>query len=427
MGDALDFVVALFVGGALYALSARAARGMPATERSIVGWAGVLHVLGAPANIGYHAYFYGGGDMFHYQRTGALLTIYMQDDLGSRLPEVVRLLAQLENQVPFEVIGAGTATGSMAALAGLMGLFGLGSLIEIGVVFSMLACAGWVMFYLALRPHLLEGQRHSVARAMLLLPSAVFWGAGLLKESIVMGAFGLCASAILATHTDRKLLRVVVAVPAVVWLGLFKPYLLIGLAAGTGGLVLASRGTKATRLRIRPLRFLMAAGIALALSAVIARQFPQYDVEDLGENIAHLQEVSYRSGGGSTYRMGDATARSLPAQMAFAPYAVVTALFRPFLFEARNIASLASAIEATLVMYFFAVAARRRRLAGLLRITLGSPPLAFCAALTGVLAVGIGLTTTNLGTLARYRMPIYPIFALLIAAWIAQPAPAHAD
>jgi hypothetical protein len=32
------------------------------------------------------------------------------------------------------------------------------------------------------------------------------------------------------------------------------------------------------------------------------------------------------------------------------------------------------------------------------------------------LGIGVGLTTTNLGTLSRYRMPLVPFFGLLLMA-----------
>jgi hypothetical protein len=43
-----------------------------------------------------------------------------------------------------------------------------------------------------------------------------------------------------------------------------------------------------------------------------------------------------------------------------------------------------------------------------------SPLLMFCLVFSLTMGVGVGLATTNLGTLSRYRMPLVPFFAALV-------------
>ena len=43
-----------------------------------------------------------------------------------------------------------------------------------------------------------------------------------------------------------------------------------------------------------------------------------------------------------------------------------------------------------------------------------SPVLMFCATFVVTLGIAVGLATTNLGTLSRYRMPLVPFFATLL-------------
>jgi hypothetical protein len=53
------------------------------------------------------------------------------------------------------------------------------------------------------------------------------------------------------------------------------------------------------------------------------------------------------------------------------------------------------------------------------RTLTSSSPLMFCAAFTLTLGVAVGLATTNLGTLSRYRMPLVPFFVAMVLVWVA--------
>jgi hypothetical protein len=61
------------------------------------------------------------------------------------------------------------------------------------------------------------------------------------------------------------------------------------------------------------------------------------------------------------------------------------------------------------------------------------PFLGFCAVFVLLFGTGVGLATTNLGTLVRYRMPLIPFFAVLLVTLlqrsrqsVAVPTPASA-
>jgi len=98
--------------------------------------------------------------------------------------------------------------------------------------------------------------------------------------------------------------------------------------------------------------------------------------------------------------------------------ALFTALFRPLLLEARSLTTAINAVETTLVILVilrsWVIAGPRR----LWRLVMRSPALAFCLVYTLGLALGVGLGTTNLGTLSRYRMPLMPFFAVVLVAWM---------
>ena len=115
--------------------------------------------------------------------------------------------------------------------------------------------------------------------------------------------------------------------------------------------------------------------------------------------------------------------RSASTELLLAPFALLTALFRPLIFEARNAVQLASALEATVLLVLFLRSWRRTSLRQLAAYITASPTLLFCTVFTLALAVGTGLSTTNMGTLSRYRAPMMPFFftlLLVLDAWSAE-------
>jgi len=100
----------------------------------------------------------------------------------------------------------------------------------------------------------------------------------------------------------------------------------------------------------------------------------------------------------------------------FAPLALLTALFRPFLFEANSPLTLAAAIETTVGLLLSIRLLLIGRWSRLRDRILASPILILCLVFTVVAGIAIGLSTTNFGTLSRYRIPIMPFFGFLLVA-----------
>jgi hypothetical protein len=73
-----------------------------------------------------------------------------------------------------------------------------------------------------------------------------------------------------------------------------------------------------------------------------------------------------------------------------------------------------AALETAAFLVLAFRAFRRRPPRETWQTVVGSPPLAFCVVFCAVFGVGVGLMTTNLGALSRYRMPLIPFFVVLL-------------
>ena len=112
-----------------------------------------------------------------------------------------------------------------------------------------------------------------------------------------------------------------------------------------------------------------------------------------------------------------------------APIALVFAVFRPAIFEVQNSMMLLNALETTTLTALMFIAFRRWSGRELRTELTSIPIISFSVAFTLVFGVAVGLGSTNLGTLSRYRVPMLPLLAplvLVLAAPRRREAPAAA-
>lgn len=97
--------------------------------------------------------------------------------------------------------------------------------------------------------------------------------------------------------------------------------------------------------------------------------------------------------------------------MVNAPWALFSGLFRPFVFEATNILQIIASIENLFLFIFFTFSIKR-----FILIDHFSSRLVLYSALVFIflLCVFLALSTPNFGTLSRYRIGFLPVFCLLI-------------
>jgi hypothetical protein len=119
--------------------------------------------------------------------------------------------------------------------------------------------------------------------------------------------------------------------------------------------------------------------------------------------------------------MGDGSARTIAGQMAFAPLALVSSLYRPFLFEASSLQVAINALETAVLLALTLRAFAVNGVAGTFGRIWQSPLLAHCLIFAAIFGTAVGLGTTNLGTLSRYRMPLVPFFAFALLSLAMRP------
>jgi hypothetical protein len=379
----------------------------------LVGAGVAAHVAGTVAIVLYHTVIYRGGDMLTYHALGTGIAHIIARDSGY-LTDLVRLTLHQDNGLALEIVGfEGTSSGSMCAIAAWLALAFGDTLFGPCLGVSIFAFVGQLAMFRAVSHWLRPAERRPVLAAFMLLPSVVFWTSGLVKEAFVAGFLGLISHGMVLLLRRRAVVVPLFELAAgLLGVGILKPYTLFPFVLGVGGWVFAAR-RRGGGVGYRVL------GIVVALVGIFAvsRAFPEFGVDRLGATVMHQQQ-SYTTEAGSTVAIGDADEleenASLSKQLKYFPLAVVNSLARPVLFEARNPSQLLGSLEMTIVLVLLLVTLQRAGARALLREIMGAPPLLFAFVFVATFSVAVGLSTGNLGTLSRYRVPAMPLYVGLL-------------
>lgn len=195
---------------------------------------------------------------------------------------------------------------------------------------------------------------------------------------------------------------------------LFKPYILFPLVLAGGSWYYWARSLKRGRVRVRPAYVAIAGVLGVGGIALLGQYFPEYAPDTFSGRTQALQQIGRGMRGGSNYALSGEIPTTFAGQLVYSPAALLTSLFRPAIFEVRNLLMLASAVETTVLTVLFARILFTRNISSVRRQIMEDPFLVFCAVFVIAFGIAVGLTSTNLGTLSRYRSPILPFFAVLL-------------
>jgi len=283
--------------------------------------------------------------------------------------------------------------------------------------FAVLSFSGmWAMYmtFAKIRPQVYK----ELAVAVFFLPSVFFWGSGLLKDSLCIGALGWLFYAFYRGAIEKKnILRcLLIGVAAVQVIAAMKVYILLAFVPPASLWVFNENTAriKSTLMRWIAKPLLLGAGLGVAIYAMgaIAAADARFNLDKIGEQSKltanYLQGVS-KTEQGSGYNIGEQDG-SLGGMVKLAPQAIVVALFRPFIWEAHNPTMLLSALESS---YFILLTLRIFYRAGFLnsiRAIALSPVLTLCFVFSLIFAMSVGISSGNFGTLVRYKIPLMPFY-----------------
>ncbi len=407
----LSSLVIIVLGGVAALI---ACWGLTARERAYAIVAFVLHILASFGQLWVHRVYYtDGSDATGYLRAGEAIAKLLDYNFWGFAPEVVKLFFHFDTSFAFVLYGEGGSTGTAAAVAGAFAYVSSPSLIDLFLITTWISWFGQLCWYRIAREELPSSEHTLALLGCMYVPSAIFWGAAFAKEALVMGGFGVLGLSTYRLLRHRRLAYLLGIIFGVLVVAMLKAYTLVPFVLAVSTFLFVSRARSShDAVKLRPAYTMLAVVVAVAGVAAMGSAFPEYSAENISHTLTSQQQSWDESLGGSTIARVGGDADGIGQQLAYIPVALINSFFRPTLFEANGGPAVGAALETTLLA--IAVLALLNGKGAVLRTLTSSPFLAASAVFIFVFAVAVGLTTSNLGSLSRYRVPMLPFCTVVL-------------
>lgn len=373
----------------------------------------MLRIAGGSLLGALYAYHYALGDTLNFYSDSVAVADLARQDVRGYLTfmwddaSATRYLQSISSVQPRAVFMVKVA--SIAALLMNSNYWLMASLFS---VFGF-ACS-WYLYRVLVT--LFPNARGAAALAILFFPTVVLWSSGLIKETLALGLLFLLFAFFLDFWNRGRTnwWKIPVTLVAAWMLWQLKYYYLAAAAAPMVTCVL-HRIVTSRLLKLKSWLSTTVLWLVIFVVPLVALSFsrPNFYAERflhvIVENYAAYEALS-SPGERIEYSHLEPTWGSV---LANAPWALISAWFRPFIWEAHNTLQLLASIENTLLAGLFISAMWRwRRLppASTWSIVL----LAALAYVVG-LSVFLALSTPNFGTLNRYRTGFLPVLVYVMS------------
>ena len=374
-----------------------------------------------------YQYYYKGGDTLNYWRQSEIINSSMSDSFWTWLRLITGSAEIYDVDVynyttQFWWYGIRTPEYLISVIGALIGLFTMTTYLPTAVIFAAISFIGvWKLYvvFTKLYPRL---SKH-LAYAILFIPSVIFWGSGFMKDTITLSCIGWVTHFFYLIFFENKkiVLNSIFAIFFIYVIFIIKSYIVMAFlpAVLLWGVGLLSYKIKDARLILFVRYFLYAsaiAGIVLIGGRLQTEMFGQYNVESIGFKSFVTRDYLFRISNetdGSGYTLGDFDP-TLMGMLEQAPAGVNVTLFRPYLWEARKPIVMISALESLVYLIFTIVVIFRNNPIRVVQRILSDETLQFCLVFTLVFAFAVGISTSNFGSLVRYKIPCLPFYTTFL-------------
>ena len=359
-------------------------------------------------------YYWGFGDSINYFKN----VRYMRE-LVDNGREGLSLLKQDHNYLleQYDLEGSSNEAGwFLERITFLLSYPGLGRFATTSMLFALIAYSGMFKLLETL-DDLMPERRTYLAWGVLFFPTVTLYGSGILKDTIGIAALGwlIYCNHQLIVKKRFKIRYWIIAALSVYLLLNIRAYILAVMAVPYLIFLIMQASTLIRQTWIR--RAIFPACILLLIilwrfnAPLIEQYLGDYAVEKLFENVKEQQQsyLNDPEAGGSTFTIGeiDPTVNGFINKM---PAGITATLYRPFLWESKNVLMIFSALENLLLFGLLLFVISRTGLFRSLKILFTEPYVLLCLLFCILFATLIGLSTSNFGTLGRYRIPIVPLY-----------------
>jgi len=383
-------------------------------------WGLLAKIFGAIVISLIYVYYYKGGDILGYQEDSQImvnLLFHSPLDFIQVLFTPMRreYLSYFTEETGFPGYWYDASTFNAVRFMTPIELMGMKYFLPSSIIMAVVSFSGvWKLYkmFCECYPKLYR----QFAISVLFIPSIIFWGSGFLKDALTISAAGWYSYSFykLFIKKERITLNAITIVISILVIVLIKPYIFVGLLPGSLLWMIWNQLLKINNVFLRITLAPFVAGIGISLGVLFWSltssnlgvfgdvnsmiQKAQGGYEDLKQDYYH----------GNSFDLGhyDPTVSGVMSKF---PIAVVTGLFRPFLWEAKNpvmiISGLENLIFLSYVLYFLI-----RRPVSFIHSLFTNPLVLFSIIFGMFFAFSVAISTSNFGAMVRLRIPAIPFF-----------------
>jgi hypothetical protein len=392
-------------------------------------WGAIAKIIGGFFFAMVYEYYYTYGDTFIYHFfSKKLMDIILYDSSISILDKFFMNAETFRDLVYKDVKMAysyETSNFIVIRITSYLNFFTFKSYLLDTFLFSIISFSGvWKLYLVFIRMY--PKMYKEFAFAILFFPSVVFWGSGLLKDTICLAAIGWLTwgtyHLFLHPWKHQKTSTLIAAAFAIIFsfriVFSVKIYIIMAYMPAIMLWLFFYYKDKITN------RFLNAIFTPLFLATVVSvfllglnsfsEELGAYAIDNIVTTAVNLNYNLQKTDAGSTYDIGTIDP-SFTGILQKIPQAINVSLFRPYLWEANNPVMLIAAIESLIlflvsIYVFFKVGIFKS-----LRLIISNNLILFCFVFSLIFSFAVGLTSTNFGTLVRYKIPAIPFYMIGIS------------
>lgn len=366
-----------------------------------------------------YQFYYGGGDTFSYWTHGSqwiwkafldsplegLKLIFWKTGINQETYTYAQNIWFFSNPPSYFVV----------RVAGFLDILTFGTYSTTSLFFALFSFGGsWTLFSTLTAYY--PGQESRLKFALLFFPSILFWGSGIMKDTLTLGAFLFLVNGLFVVLKKKRIsIFTFITILVSSWVLLsVKAYILYCTIPAVVVWIYSAQigkiGSKVFKVLFAPLIL----GFFVLFGHIAVTQATKgdslYSIDNLAQRAwITAYDIRFYTGkdAGSGYSLGEQDG-TWQTMLTLAPAAVNVTLFRPYLWEVRNPFMLIMAFESlillVLVIRFVAL--------GGYRLVLKDPFLIFSVCFSITFAFAVGVSTYNFGTLMRYKIPMLPIILI---------------
>ncbi len=380
-----------------------------------------LKVLGAVAFACIYQFYYGYGDTFRFYNMGVFFTDILKDSpedfITVYFTGSTEYYTEKSYIYDFDFLyNPHLQNVVVARFSSFIGLFTGGSFLLISIGFSILSATGlWKLWqaFAGMFPKLIK----PLGWCILFVPSIIFWGSGLIKDSLTIGALGwLMYGSWQLFYLKRKVaLSVFIILLSSTLLYIIKAYILLSflpaLLLWIGARYYKKISNRQVRFLLAPFLLIMVGMVGVAINNIVTQYYEELTLESIASTAINQQASVKQYESGSVYDLGELDP-SFTGILKKIPLAIATTLYRPLIWEVNSVVMLFSALENLVVLVFTFWVLFKTGFKNFFRLIFSNGMVGFCFLFAAVFSIGVGISSANFGTLVRYKLPGIPFYLI---------------